>query len=144
MRIDVFPEDVFSKLTTRYIPWPTAALAAPLNPSEILLRHWVKTRSIFPGIRLSWVLSSLKMDKAIAYLSLVASTGKKIWVVDLRGAERNLDWPVILIAQALTFNRRAPFLHRGGLEGIAGRAGLHVSARRSFWAGAALMLTLEP
>jgi len=79
----------------------------------------------------------------VEYLALAAQVSQQLLVADFRSAERNLDWPAVLMTHILAGSSARYFLACGGLEGCVHRAGLHVIWRQPFWGGAALLLALE-
>ncbi len=137
----------------RRVPWPTAALAAPLNPA----RNWLLSAQTGGAahIRLAYVLFYLPPDEGAALLRLAARAGREVLAADFKPPERNLELPACLLARGLlgawpglwpgTRGGAAltAFLARGGLEGLARRAGLRVSSRRPLLGGGAALLRLN-
>lgn len=137
----------------RRVPWPAAALDAPLNPARDLLLTAEAGRA--SHIRLAYVLFYLPPDEGLTMLRLAARAGGEVLAADFRPPERNLELPAGLLARLLLGGwpglwpgsrggaALAAFWAQGGLEGLAGRAELRVSTRRPLLGGAAVLLGLR-
>lgn len=144
-----FPQAVLA----RRVPWPTAALGAPLNPArDRLLRAQEGDAAC---IRLAYVLFYLPPEEGAELLGLAVRAGREVLAADFKLPERNLELPACLLARGLLGawpglwpgtrggTALTAFLARGGLEGLVLRAGLHVSSRRPLLGGAAVLLGLN-
>ncbi|WP_298033934.1 hypothetical protein [uncultured Desulfovibrio sp.] len=144
-----FPQAVLA----RRVPWPTAALGAPLNPARDLLRSAEAEGAAY--IRLAYALFYLPPEEGTELLGMAAREGREVLAADFKPPERNLELPACLLARGLLGawpglwpgtrggTVLTAFLARGGLEGLALRAGLHVSSRRTLLGGAAVLLELN-
>ena len=145
-----FPQAVLA----RRVPWPTAALGAPLNPArDRLLR--AQEGDAAACIRLAYVLFYLPPEEGAALLRLAARAGREVLAADFKPPERNLELPACLLARGLLGawpglwpgtrggTALTTFLARGGLEGLVRRAGLHVLSRRPLLGGAATLLGMN-
>lgn len=82
-------------------------------------------------IRLAYRLFYLPFEEGAKLLALAAQAGSELLAADFKPAERNLELPAAFLAHSLarflTFGASGPvfanFLARGGLEGLASRAG---------------------
>lgn len=127
-----------------------------LNPSwDELRRYAEKAADILPlapiRIRLAYRLFYLPFEEGAKLLALAAQAGSELLAADFKPAERNLELPAAFLAHSLarflTFGASGPvfanFLARGGLEGLASRAGLAVLERQRLLGGAAVLLRLS-
>ncbi len=144
-----FPQAVLD----RRVPWPEAALGAPLNPA----RDWLLAAEAGGAayIRLAYALFYLPTDEGMDVLRLAVRAGREVLAADFKWPERNLELPACLLVRALLRSwpglwptRRGgvaltEYWAQGGLEGLARRAGLRVAARRPLLGGAAVLLRLH-
>ncbi|MGE9984793.1 hypothetical protein [Desulfovibrio sp. SGI.169] len=140
-------------LLARRVPWPAAALDAPLNPARERLQ--TAQAGGAAHIRLAYALFCLPPNEGMTVLRLAARAGREVLAADFRPPERNLELPACLLARALLRGwpglwpgsrggaALAAFWAWGGLEGLACRAGLRVSSRRPLLGGAAVLLGLR-
>lgn len=135
------------------VPWPAAALDAPLNPARDRLLAAEAGGAAY--IRLAYALFYRPSDEGVAVLRLAVRAGREVLAADFRPPERNLELPASLLARFLLGGwpglwpgsrggaALAAFWAQGGLEGLACRAGLRVSARCPLLGGAAVLLRLR-
>ncbi len=127
------------------MPWPSAALGAPLNPA----RDWLLAAEAGGAayIRLAYALFYLPTDEGMDVLRLAVRAGREVLAADFKWPERNLELPACLLVRALLRSRGGVALTeywaQGGLEGLARRAGVRVAARRPLLGGAAVLLRLH-
>lgn len=81
------------------VPWPLQSRAAPLNPSQQALKEIAAFP--LPYVRLGYALFHLPEASAQTLLTLALAAARHVLVADFKPAERNLELPAVLTAQAL-------------------------------------------
>ena len=118
------------------VPWPAFLRHSPLNPPLQTLK--AADPGSLPAVRLSYVLSTLPADAALALLQAAARAAHDVWIADFVLPERNLClpacWAVRLLPGLSPLLRLGPwrepaaaaavFFRDGALFGLTRRAGL--------------------
>ena len=133
---------------------PSAAAFPPFSCSFPLLRADARVLpfpdNAFDAVVLSLALHEMPEAVGNAALAEALRVAPRVLLADYRLAERNLDLPATLLvhlperlAGAEHYRNFRGFMARGGVEGLAHRAGLTVIRRERLFGGAGALLLAE-
>lgn len=133
---------------------PSAAALPPFSCRFPLLRADARVLpfadNAFDAVVLSLALHEMPEATGNAALAEALRVAPRLLLADYRLAERNLDLPAALfvhlperLAGAEHYRNFRGFMARGGVEGLAHRAGLTVTRRERLFGGAGALLLAE-